>query len=159
MKNALSIVKGDVVRHKVRVTLPGDSKPKTLYLLMISGETSTLEDLKSTFGDKISTLHLRLAKKVWGEGRTQNTYGVFVDDDLKMVFAFNRLFADFENGQVVYRDLDEIIEKAVDGNQESALGEDFQPEPLFPFDDFENTPSRPGGGMMIRYSIPDPSED
>lgn len=163
MSNALHIVLSDMVRHKVKVTLPGELGVKSLYLLMISAETNTVEDLQRTFDRQVTHLHLRLAKKIWGNKKRQNTYGVFFNDEMKMIFAFNRLFADFKDGQVVYCDLDELIEKAIgDINKPQVCSDSIEdpasgPVPHFP--PYHHNPFHGGHDILVRYSIPDPSED
>ncbi len=171
MSNVLSIVRGDMVRHKVNVLLPGELEVKMLYLLMISAETNTVEDFQKTFSGQITHLHLRLAKKIWGDKKKQNTYGVFFDDEMKMVFAFNRLFADFQkkglstsgDGLVVYRDLDELIEKAIGDINKPQVCSDFEQEPgIGPvphFPPYHHNPFHGGHDILVRYSIPDPSGD
>jgi len=115
MNSSLSLIKEDLMRHKVEVTLPGEKSKKHLFLIIIKAKTKLEVDYRATFGNAISLLHVKIAKKIFGTDETENEYGVFLDNDLKMVFSFNTLFADYDRNkkEVVYRDLDSILVNAI----------------------------------------------
>ena len=153
--NAVSIVRGDMERHRVSVTLPGEATQRKSYLLMVGAKTSLLKDIEVTYGQTATCQFMRFLKKIYGEAETDNVYGVFLDDDLKIVFAFNRLFADYDSKShtVVYKAIDKLIEESIPGPSEFPSN----PSPCLPGlpipDDWLEV--RPGG-MLIRYSILDP---
>ncbi len=147
MNNAALFIKNDMQRHQVSVTLPGEHEEKSLCLVMIEAKTSMVEDLKSTYGDDVTPLHMKIAKKIFGEGETANVYGVFVDKNLQMVFAFNRAFADYVGSKkaIVYRDIDDL------------LAEKIQPGPLKELPVEKAMPRFPSGGSgprgVVKYSL------
>lgn len=155
--NALPLLSQDMDNYKVTIILPNTKTEREMYLLMMQAKVDTAKELKSIYGKEVTTLHLRLITKTLGNGETDNTYGVFFNSELRIVFAFNRLFAgyDSESKQVVYKTLDEIIEAIIDKPVEEELS-GFTPAPFRP-----NVPFwRPNGALDIlsRYSIPDPRE-
>lgn len=114
MKNVMSVILKDLERQKVRVILPGFEEERDLFLMGVEANTSTLEDFKTTFAGKITMTDLLVAKKVFGENVTKNKYGVFVDQEQKMIFAFNLIFGDYDKEKrvMVYKTVQEILLKA-----------------------------------------------
>lgn len=160
MNNAISMIRNDMQRHKVTVTLPLPNKQEArqLYLIMMGAKTSQLEDFKQTYGDEVTKTHLKLAEKVFGKGETESVYGVFYDMNLQMVFAFNRAFADYDNSKkyVLYKDIDDLLIERVEVKNEKKekKKKDFHlpRRPLRPNlrrDEF------PGGSgrSLIKYSL------
>ena len=160
MKNALLVVKTDVRRHQAEVILPGEECVRQLYLLEMTGKTRLIEDLRVTYGEAITPFHEKLAKKLFGEEESINKYGVFWDDDLKLVFAFNRRFADYDpkTKTVVYKDLDDFLVAATATPVEPVDESPDNPAPFAPSHWPVHLPAD-AGGMMIRYSIPDPAAE
>lgn len=156
MNNVAELVKQDMKRHQVRVTLPGEETERVLYLIEFTAKTSRLKDFKETYGKSVTNTHAKIARKVFGEEETVNTYGIFFDQCFQMVFAFNRQFADFNRAQkeVVYVDIDEVLVDRIEPKEEDAP--DLFPSafpsarPPFGNDDFGR-----GGGMLVRYSLPE----
>ena len=111
MNNAISLIKEDLQRHKIAVTLPSEQDEKSLYLILITAKTSKLKDLKKTYDSKATRTHLKIAKKIFGEDETENVYGVLIDESLQMVFAFNRDFADYNSKkkEIVFKDIDDVL--------------------------------------------------
>ncbi len=112
---------------------------------------SRLKDFEHTYGDKVTALHRKLAKKLFGEEETVNTYGVFLNDDLKMVFAFNREFADYDRKkeQVIYKDVDDVlVGKVAAGSEEDDVGSFTILAPAMP-----RFPQSGGGSGVMEYSL------
>lgn len=111
MNNTIELIKKDLQRHKVEVVLPNEKDKKSLYLIMIIARTSKLEDFKKTYGDKATPVHLKIAAKIFGENETNNTYGLLLNEDLKIAFAFNREFADYDakRKEIIYKDIDDVL--------------------------------------------------
>jgi hypothetical protein len=113
MKNAISLIQKDLRRHKITMLMPGrtQGKGKSFYLILVMAKTSMLQDLKNAYGGEVKPVHLKIAKKIFGEVETENVYGVLVDENLKMVFAFNREFADYDSKKkaIVFKDLVEVL--------------------------------------------------
>jgi len=145
VSNAPNFINEDLQRHKVKVILPGETKEVSLYLIMVTAKIKKLEDFVQTYGTKVTTTHQKIAKKIFGTGETDNVYGVFLGEDLKMVFAFNRDFADYDKNKkvIVYKDIDDILIDKIPINKE-----EFTPPRLRP-------PSFGGRGveMRLRYSL------
>ncbi|MFA5358578.1 MAG: hypothetical protein WC310_02000 [Patescibacteria group bacterium] len=150
--NAIRLITKDLQNHKVYVVLPGEEEERFLYLIMMQAKTSRLEDFEVTFGQQITEFQRKLALKIFGRNQTDNIYGVFLDDNLKMIFAFNRVFADYdgETKRVNYKDIDDLLidlVKKVDPDSLSSVFEQGLPS---------GRPFGPGGGQgMLRYSLPD----
>ncbi|MFC1609010.1 hypothetical protein ACFL2R_02745 [Patescibacteria group bacterium] len=151
MNNAISLVKGDMERHKVKVVLPDEGVERVLFLVMTSAKTSKLKDFRQTYGKRVTSTHNKIAEKIFGEGETDNIYGIFFDMDLKMIYAFNRDFADYDSEKkaVVFEDVDDLLL----GKIEVKPDEEVKPNPdikppggHFPF-------PGGGGGIGIRYSL------
>jgi hypothetical protein len=146
MNNALEIVAGDLQNHLVEVTLPGEEEKRKLFLIMVTGLTSKLDDLKVTYGEKATSTHLKIAEKIFGTKKTENIYGVFLDSSLKMVFAFNRNFADYnkKGKKIDYKDIDDfLVGKIV-----------VKPSPSKPKPPLPGSHSFSGGGSgLLRYSL------
>ena len=144
MNNALNLINEDLQRHKVKVILPAEKKEVSLYLIMVTAKTKKLEDFVQTYGTKATTTHRKIAKKIFGTGETENIYGVFLGEDLKMVYAFNRDFADYDKNKkvILYKDVDDILVDKIPTNEETFTPPSFKPS------DFGG-----GGGMVLRYSL------
>jgi hypothetical protein len=110
MNNVLHLINDDLRRHRVTVTLPGAERTEDFYLIMLASKTSKLRDFTQTFPD-LNRTHLKLAKKLFGDEESDSIYGVLIDEDLKLVYAFNVDFADFDSKQnlIVYKDVDDIL--------------------------------------------------
>lgn len=153
MNNAIGLVKTDMKRHAVSVVLPGEQEERSLFLIMISAQTSKLKDFEQTYGNKVTTTHLKVARKVFGEVETENVYGVLMDENLQMVFAFNRDFADYDAKRkaVIFKDVDDILLDRIEAKREDA------PTPIPNRRDFA-FPRRPGGSGVIKYSLSEKQE-
>ena len=112
----MELIRNDIKRHQVEVVLPGETKSQTFFLIEVTAKTNKVEELPLVYGEKVSSLHLKVAKKIFGDQESENVYGVFVDESLKYVFAFNRDFADYnpERKCVEYKDLDDILVEKVE---------------------------------------------
>lgn len=146
MDNAISLVNKDLQNHLVTVTLPGEEIPKKLFLIEVGANTSMLEDYRLTYGKVITDLHSKIAKKIFGEKKTDNTYGIFIDRDLKIVFAFNRQFADYDkkSQQIQFKNVDDVIAEKVEPIE--IEWEEISTPPRPP------RPVSPGSGVL-RYSL------
>ena len=114
MKNAISVVRKDLEKQRVKVFLPDFGEERDLFLIGVDSTTSTFEDFKTTFAGKATMTEIIAAKKVFGENETKNKYGVFVDNHFQMVYFFNLLFGDYDKEKriVVYKTPQEILLKA-----------------------------------------------
>jgi hypothetical protein len=150
MNNVIGLVRGDLERHRVSVALPGEKAEKSLYLIMINAKTSKLKDLQETYGVKATTTHVKIAKKIFGENETENVYGVLIDDDLRMVFAFNRDFADYDSKKkaVIFRDIDDVLVDRIEAKEKDSslpLPRESGGRSFFP--------RRGEGSGLIKYSL------
>jgi hypothetical protein len=80
-------------------------------MITITATTSRLKDFQVTYGDKVTETHLKLAQKIFGQWEKENIYGVFVNESMKMIFAFNTKFADYnkEKSIVEFKDIDDVL--------------------------------------------------
>lgn len=145
MNNVISLIKEDLRRHKVTVTLPSEQDEKSLYLILITAKTSKIKDLKKTYASRVTTTHLKIAKKVFREDETENVYGVLVDENLQMVFAFNRDFADYDSKKkaIIFKDIDDVLIDRIEVKDKEA----------FPIPRPSSRRALPRGGGAIRYSL------
>ena len=109
MENLVEQIQQDLQRHKVRVKLPGERRARTLFLIMTSAETDVMEDLVATYG-LLTEAQTKRAKELFASW-TQNIYGVLMEKDGTMVYAFNRLFSDYdrENKCIYTKSLEEVL--------------------------------------------------
>lgn len=146
--NTIHLICTDLKRHMVQVILPeedGRKIERTMYLIMIRAKTSMLSDFEYVFSDALVSMHKKIAEKVFKREETDNDYGLLINEDLKIVFAFNRAFADYDKNkkEIIYRDPDDILSERIEvsANPNSIEVDDFRP------------PFSGGGGMTIRYSL------
>jgi uncharacterized membrane protein YvbJ len=159
MKNVIELIKRDMERHTITVTLPGERKERKMYLIITNAKTSKLEDFKKTYGKKATKTHLKLATKIFGEKETENSYGTLLDSDFRIIFAFNMDFAEYRPIQknIYYRDIEDVIIEAVKKNIES--GNFPQLPPLSP--NQTRIPNGRGGGgnFVVKYSLTEKKEE
>ncbi|HPV70727.1 MAG TPA: hypothetical protein PKY08_02410 [Candidatus Magasanikbacteria bacterium] len=149
-RNILDLLKKDLQRHKVAVCLPGRDDECQLYLIEVTALTSKFDELRLIYRTKMNALRSKLAEKIFGRGETSSVFGVFLDDDCRMVFAFNRDFADYnkETKMVVFKDIDDILLGRLDEIE-------AEPTPHTPMV-IERPPSGggfDGGSAVFRYSL------
>lgn len=147
MSNVIGLIKEDLQRHKVTVKLPNEQEERSLFLIEITGKTSKLNDLEMTYGSEMTPVHKKIIKKFFGEDETENVYGVLVDDDLRMVFAFNRDFADYnaEKKSIVYKDIDDLLLDMIEVKETK--------ESPIPHTTGRKLPKGIGGRGIVRYSL------
>lgn len=145
MNNAISLIGADLKRHEVLVTLPNSNEEQLLYLIMVTAKTSKFQDFMQTYGDKATNTHAKIAKKIFGEEETDSVYGVLLDLDMQMIFAFNREFADYDRKQqkIIYKDVDDLLTELIKVTEPPKT-------PVFP-----PKASRPGSALTgtLRYSL------
>jgi len=162
MFNVLSLVVADLQNHKVTITLPEQKEKRELFLIIVKANTSLNEDFIQTFapdGDakKFSPLHQKMIDKVFPKKKTDNYFGMFVDDNLQLVFAFNVAFAEYDakKEKVIYKNMDDLLVEAAP----VAIAH----KPFIDDDDrFPGRSSFPGGGgmdMRMRYAIPEKEKE
>jgi hypothetical protein len=158
MNNVIELLNEDLQNHRAEVILPGEKGKKSLYLLMLAANVSRLDDFKKTYGDKVTDIHIKIAEKLFGKEKTENVYGVFVDENLKMVFAFNREFADYDSKkkEVVFKNIDDILLDKINSKEKESPTKTHGFDDVFTFErsgkNYER-PRRPGGGGLMRYSL------
>jgi len=160
--NAKNLLLEDMRRHVVLVTLP-EEKKRELILIEISASTSLYDDFCQTYPDA-TAMHRKLAEKLFGKKQTQNVYGTLFDADLKVVFAFNRAFADYDRKKekIIYTPVDELLLDAIPETTS------FKPNFVKPKIEKEK-PYKPnqsqsffgggGGGGTVRYSLTENEEE
>jgi hypothetical protein len=124
--------------QKQQVLIEGEN----FFLIKTQYETSTLEDFIATYGEEVDDFKIKLAKKIFGTGKTSNQYGILFDENLMMNFAFNSRFAtyDLKDSTIRYLSVEEALLKDISG------------KPIF------IPPKKPSlgpssGGTTFRYAI------
>jgi hypothetical protein len=148
--NVIELIRTDIKRHQVEVILPGEEKSRMLFLIEVVAKTSKVEELPLVYGEKVSSLHLKVAEKIFGKQESENVYGVFVDENLKYVFAFNRDFADYnpEKRCVEYKELDDILVEKVEPRKVEPLT-----IPRSPRSRDRGRGGLGGGHTVLKYSL------
>jgi len=90
---------------KERVEIDGQN----YFLVDFSYTTSFLQDLVRTYGDDVDQFKRKLAEEKFGDEKKSHRYGVLFDEDLRMRFVYNKEFAEFEDGAIVFTSLDDIL--------------------------------------------------
>lgn len=161
-RNSLEIVIEDLKKHEVMVALPGEDGEKytkdravrTLFLIELTSKTNKAKEFEEVFGKGLTPLHKKIAKKVFGDQETESVYGVLVDPFSRIVFAFNREFADYDRAkqEIVFRNQDDILEERIVisklKKKKSSIDSKKKNKLLLPKKD-------PSKGFVIRYSLPD----
>lgn len=165
MDRVLKLVKEDMLRHMVNVVLPGSQESRDLILNMVTAKVNRVAVLEATYGDRVTDLHGKLARKIYGEKEEEVVFGAFIDPEtLAFVFVFSRELADFDRDKsvIVFKDLDEVLLKKVNVSPTSSGEDDLElpttvsPIPAPP----QRPPTRPSfpGGTAVRYSLPSTDE-
>lgn len=153
---SIDLIHEDLRRHKVSVTLPGEQEEKSLYLILITAKTSKLEDFWGTYGDKATAIHQKIAQKVFGTEETENVYGALIDESLRMIFAFNRDFADYDsnNKTIVFKDIDDVLINRIEAKKEVEKTE-LEIKEMSPIQRPKRKSMLPNdiGEWLIRYSL------
>lgn len=145
-----NLIADDLVNHEVRVTLPGGKEEQTLYLIEMTSRTSKLADFTKAYQGQATETHLKIAKKIFGGEKMDNVYGVLFSQEreTRMVFAFNREFADYdkERKEIVYKDIDDLLMGYIDpATPDFSKPNFFHTEhPMFP---------KGGTSGVLKYSL------
>ena len=96
------------------VDLKTDNGVEKFYLVKIKYETSTLDDFLNTFKDELDEFKKKLARKVFGEKKTENTYITVVNKDLKIVYAYNARFAEYDENSmdIIFNQVEDVLLEA-----------------------------------------------
>lgn len=119
------------------------------FLVQVNYKTSTLNDFKQTYTDA-DDFKTKMAEKLLGENKTNNKYGLILDESLTIVAAFNTAFAQYNPST---REVEVLpVEEALLAMQP---GKDLSrdPEVIIP-----QAPRRfrgwgRGGGAVFKYAI------
>jgi hypothetical protein len=149
--NAKEILIGDLRNHEVRVateSIDTRTAPGTLFLIVVSAKTSLAAEFVQVYGSTFD----KMAEAAWGDKLELHEYGVLVDAEMKIVFAFNMLFAEYnrETCCIEYKDPQVILLEVIRANQPSP--------PVFPVRPPYRPPSGDSSHVVFRYSLPDPED-
>lgn len=138
------------------------------FLTYVDYSTNRLQDFEATYGSSGDEIRNRLAKKLFANEKIPNRYGVILDNDLKMRFAFNTRFAEYNIGlnKVVYTPEIDLLVPATSMPQNPQVfpkygfpGPKPKPKPDVDFPGnvmkYGITPPKPSGGSgpVFRYAI------
>jgi hypothetical protein len=146
MHDVLSLVTGDMSRHIVQVKLPGQEVTRPMVLIEVGAKTKMVDVIAETYGDAFTDFHRKLAEKIYGTKETDLVFGVFFEDK-KMVFAFSRDLADYDQRTetVIFKDLDEVLVEMIPLKPTTPASSE-SPSPAPPRPPF-------GGSMTVRYAL------
>ncbi|MFA6594018.1 MAG: hypothetical protein WCT16_02045 [Candidatus Buchananbacteria bacterium] len=141
--NALSFLRFDLQNHRVKVKLPGrqdsqdptDGEAQDCYLIIMRGKTKLAEEFMAVYPEE--TKMANLVSKILGTEEIVCDYGVLLDENLRIIFAFNRLFADYdhEKQEVIFKTPDQVLIEQLNNGfplQEQSPADDPSDEQLFP---------------------------
>ncbi len=124
-----------------------------MYLIEITYETSTLEDFRKVYDGEIDNFKNKLAKKTFGNSKSENKYTLLISPDMQIMFAFNNRFAKYN------KETDRIDFKPV----EEAILEEKSEEDFFthekPYRPRPRRPGSSGSNTVLRYSLQGKKED
>ncbi|MFA5124242.1 MAG: hypothetical protein WC473_00225 [Patescibacteria group bacterium] len=164
---ALNFLRLDLQRHQVEVKLPNRQNPqdsmeemtRDYYLIVMRGQTKLAEEFMATYPQETGMINLAI--RIFGAEETICDYGVLLNDDLQIVFAFNRLFADYdhEKQEIVFKTAEQVLIEQLDQNnnlppipelppESSPLPRQLRRRPFFP-------PSTPDGIMTFYGAFSD----
>jgi hypothetical protein len=126
--------------------MPQVGSSKLYSLLKVDYETPTLNDLLMTYPEGFSKFQAGLAEKLLGGKTDKNTYLILVDDQLRMRFAANELFAkhDSKNSEIIFSSPEEALLQ---------FGEDLAEKLPETVPKLRRRPSRRNRPMTFRYSL------
>ena len=156
-KNLLSTISRCLDEH--RVTISGKKGNEVMRLIEVSVPSSTFSDFIATYNGDVLGFQKELAKKVMGEGISEQTYGVLINSDLQYSFAFNRKFGDLDRkkNKIHFTGVEELLLSLVNSSGAGAIN------PIIP-----NVPTRPGrrsggfrrgGGLVMKYALEGKEDD
>lgn len=91
------ILKDELIKHKVKVVLPGQKRIRKLYLIQTEIESCALDDFIAFYKiKKTQESIMKLAGPAINKGKKLNTFGILLTADLKIVYVFNKMFAKFD---------------------------------------------------------------
>lgn len=156
----------------IMVKFGENDTPRKFYALEVSYKTSTLKDFLKTYGEKLKNLETRMAEKILGFGKTENTYLVLLQDrgeTLQIAYAFNKKFTEYlpKKQKIEFKDPQEFLLANIPQNKEKKIIADtldklkkakpFKAPAYNPRKDSynprKNTGYMPRGNMLIRYAI------
>jgi hypothetical protein len=79
-----------ISKHIVQVQLPGESVIRSLFLIKVWAKTDTEEDIRTAYPDSKSLPGL-------GPKEDFREYGLCIDQNLKLFFAFNTALAEYDS--------------------------------------------------------------
>ncbi|MBT5021746.1 hypothetical protein HOK51_08480 [Candidatus Woesearchaeota archaeon] len=131
-------------KNKVKLNLSG-SKIKSMILIEVKYKTSKLDDFMKTYEGDVDEFKEKIARKMLGDKKIVNTYGILLTPSLQMKYAFNTAFAkyDKESESIVYTPVEEVLlgeTKQVDLSKEKPKP---RPRPR----------PRPQSPTVFRYSL------
>ncbi|VVB77765.1 Uncharacterised protein [uncultured archaeon] len=134
-----------------------DGEKGTFYLDGTSYMTSTAEDFIRTYQGELSGFQERLARKVFGDEKSRNEYGIIFNSDLQMIFAFNRAFARYDpkSKKVVFNDAEDVLLKLSEGKDLSSLVTPPKKTPQPGLVAKYGILGSDSGGMTLEYGIID----
>jgi hypothetical protein len=162
--NLLNVIGDCLDEHVVDLANNGQVAPMALIEVGIPG--SIYADFMRTYGNdersestigELDGFGARLAKAVWGDKQSDETYGVFVNPELQYDFTFNRRFADLNAGRdgLVFKSPEEVLVEAIKGSDmDVSLVEQPGEIDTSHWDDYLGGDD--GSSMEMRYALQGP---
>lgn len=117
------------------------------FLVEISYKTDSFKDFIRTYKKDIDEFKQNIAKNLFGKEKVENQYGLLVNRDMQIVYAFNTAFAHYDrkSESVVYAPAEEILANLAKGRTLT---------PPAPTRRAHKTQHRrPGGSTVYKYAL------
>lgn len=160
--NVLNKVKAEMKKHIVWLKSEkksgrhGREVLEEMYLLEIHNKADVKEEFYAIFSDKLQALEKKVAEQVFSGKLEMAVYGVFLDSDFTLRFAFNREFADynFKDKKVELKDPGVILANRL--SKKAPISE-LEPWPS-QFKPFRRDGRTNPGLIVLKYATPGPSD-
>jgi hypothetical protein len=80
------------------VVLDVDGKKQKFFAVNVKYNTSTLNDFQRMYDAEIDDFKIKLAKKTFGFGKTNNEYVLLINQDMQIAYVYNTKFAEYDKG-------------------------------------------------------------
>lgn len=94
---------------EVTLIHPNEVEIQKLYLIYSKTKGFLLEDLKKTY--PINEFQLNIAKELFKNSESEQTYGILLDKNLKVYLVFNTHFAEYNKNscEVKFKDIEKVF--------------------------------------------------
>jgi hypothetical protein len=141
----LDRIKKSYSKNRVELDLPDEDGSPFFYLVNVKYKTSTLDDFMKTYECEIDDFKKKLARRIFGDKKNDNEYGLMISENMQIKYAFNKRFASYDSRKksVTYKPMEDVL-------LEKSNQVDFSRR-ILPKNPFRRIPR--SGPTMIRYAL------